>query len=283
MNVFLNRHHMAAALVFSLLVHAFALFGIVFTLPKPSNIANMLKPLQVVLVNSGSDSSPEHADAFANLNLDGGGNTKKDMQAQTPLPSMENGHQFTPEQSAMRVHELEQESRRLMAQLKSMQTVAQRKEQKKISHNRGGNDLVQHSLELARLQARIDKEYSNYQKMPRRTFIGARTREYRFAQYVEDWRIKVERVGNLNYPQAARQKKIFGSLQLTVGIRANGSVADIEVSRSSGKSLLDAAAVHIVRLSAPFPPLPPDIRRTTDILYITRTWTFTEANQLQSE
>lgn len=283
MNDLLNRHHLALALAFSLFVHAFALFGIVFKLPDPRNVANMLKPLQVVLVNSGSESSPDHADALANLNLNGGGNTEKDMLAKTPLPSMDNGKQLTPEQSAMRVRELEEESRSLMAQLKSMHSVAQRKEQKHPTHSRSGNDLVEHSLELARLEARIDKEYSNYQKLPRRTFIGARTREYRFAQYVEDWRIKVERVGNMNYPQAARQKKIFGSLQLTVSIRADGSVADIEVSRSSGKSLLDAAAVHIVRLSAPFAPLPPDIRRDTDILSITRTWTFTEANTLEGE
>jgi periplasmic protein TonB len=141
---------------------------------------------------------------------------------------------------------------------------------------------VQRSLEIARLEAQVSKEYNAYQKLPRRRFIGARTQEYRFAQYVEDWRIKVERIGNLNYPEAARQQHVFGSLVLTVSIRADGHLDDVEVDRSSGKSLLDAAAKRIVRLAAPYAPFPPDIRKDTDILSITRTWTFTEANNLES-
>ena len=119
--------------------------------------------------------------------------------------------------------------------------------------------------------------------MPRRKFIGARTQEYRYAQYIEAWRIKVERIGNLNYPEAARQKKIYGSLQLTVSIRADGSLESVEVSRPSGERILDAAAQRIVRLSAPFPPLPEDIRKEADILSITRTWTFTSTDRLESE
>ncbi len=132
-------------------------------------------------------------------------------------------------------------------------------------------------------EAQISKDADAYQKMPRRTYIGARAKEYRFAQYVEDWRIKVERYGNLNYPEIARERKIFGSLQLSVSIRADGSVDSIEVSRSSGQPILDAAAQRIVRLASPFSPLPADIRRDTDILTITRTWSFTQSDKLESE
>jgi protein TonB len=143
--------------------------------------------------------------------------------------------------------------------------------------------MLQRSLEIARLEAQISKDFDAYQKLPRRKFIGARTQEYRFAQYIEDWRIKVERIGNMNYPQAARQKNIYGQLQLSVSIRADGSVEKVEVSRSSRQPILDAAARRIVKLAAPFSPLPPDIRKDTDILTITRTWTFTSADTLQSE
>lgn len=279
----LLKHQLAVALVFSLGFHAFVLFGIGFSLPDPRNLAKSLQPLQVVLVNSSSRSRPERADALAQHNLDGGGNTELDRQAKSPLPTTDEGKQFTPEQSMMRVQILEQEAKRLMTQIKSMHTVAPEKNIKRQAVGSSGDDLVQRSLEIARLEAQINKEHDAYQKMPRRRFIGARTQEYRFAQYVEDWRIKVERIGNLNYPEAARQKKIFGSLQLTVAIRADGSVENVEVSRSSGKSLLDAAAVRIVKLAAPYSPLPPDIRRDTDVLSITRTWTFTEADKLESE
>ncbi len=283
MNPFLLRHRMSASLAVSLALHAFLLFGIVFVMPDPRNLAKSLEPLQVVLVNSSTSSRPDQADALAQHNLDGGGNTEQERQAKTPLPTMNDGKQFTPEQSAMRLQLLEQENKRLMTQLKSTHAIAPPKNAKRQAAGESGDDLVQRSLEFARMEAQISKEYDAYQKLPRRRFIGARTQEYRIAQYVESWRIKVERIGNLNYPQAARQNRIFGSLQLTVGIRADGSVKSVEVNHSSGKSLLDAAAKRIVLLAAPYSPLPPDIRRDTDEIYITRTWTFTEDDKLESE
>ena len=142
---------------------------------------------------------------------------------------------------------------------------------------------MQKSLEAARLEAQISRDWDNYQKRPKRKFIGARTQEYRFARYVEDWRMKVEKVGNLNYPEAARQQKLYGQLQLTVSISADGSVESVEINRSSGHKVLDAAASRIVELAAPYAPFPEDIRKDTDILGITRTWIFTRADQLASE
>ncbi len=274
---------MAVALAISLGLHAFVLFGISFSVPDPLVLTKSLQPLQVALVNSSTESRPDKADALAQHNLEGGGNTELDRVAKSPMPTLEDGKQFTPEQSAMRVRMLEQEVKRLMTKMKSTHLIAPDKNMQQQAVGSQGNDLVQRSLEIARLEAQINKEYDAYQKLPRRRFIGARTQEYRFAQYVEDWRIKVERIGNLNYPAAARQKHISGDLLLTVSIRADGSLEKVEVSRSSGKSLLDAAAIRIVKLGAPYAPLPPDIRRDTDILSITRTWTFTEEDKLESE
>ena len=137
---------------------------------------------------------------------------------------------------------------------------------------------MQRTLEAMRLEAQIAKDMDAYQKRPKRRFIGARAEEYRFARYVEDWRLKIERIGNLNYPEAARQQKLYGSLLLTVSIRADGSVENVEINRTSGSRILDAAAVRIVEMSGPFAAFPPDIKRDTDILHITRTWTFTKAD-----
>lgn len=281
----LIKQPLAFALAFSLALHAFTLFGIGFVLPDPRKAADFLQPLQVVLVNAKSKSRPTSADALAQNNLDGGGNTTEDRVARTPLPTLSDDKQFTPEQSAQRVQQLEQEAHRLLAQSKSTYSVTQEKtrSQQESNDHANGEDMIQRSMEIARLEAQINKDMSAYQKLPRRKFIGARTSEYRFAQYIEDWRIKVERIGTLNYPEAARQKKIYGSLQLTVSIRADGSVESVDVSRSSGQPILDAAAQRIVRLAAPFSPLPADIRRDTDILGITRTWTFTQSDKLESE
>jgi protein TonB len=142
---------------------------------------------------------------------------------------------------------------------------------------------MQRTLESMRLEAQIAKDLDAYQKRPKRRFIGARAEEYRFARYVEDWRLKVERIGNLNYPEAARSQKLYGSLLLTTGIRADGSIESIVVERSSGKRVLDLAAAHIVQMGGPYSPFPPDIRRDTDILYITRTWTFAPGDSLTSQ
>jgi protein TonB len=142
---------------------------------------------------------------------------------------------------------------------------------------------MQRTLESMRLEAQIAKDLDAYQKRPKRRFIGARAEEYRFARYVEDWRLKVERIGNLNYPEAARSQKLYGSLLLTTGIRADGSIESIVVERSSGKRVLDLAAAHIVQMAGPYSPFPPDIRRDTDILYITRTWTFAPGDSLTSQ
>ncbi|MGH8727870.1 MAG: energy transducer TonB, partial [Burkholderiales bacterium] len=132
------------------------------------------------------------------------------------------------------------------------------------------------------LEAEIAREWEEYQKRPRRTFLGSRVQEYMFARYVDDWRSKVERVGNLNYPSAAREQKVYGSLVLTVAIKSDGRVEKVEINRTSGHKILDAAAVRIVELASPFAAFSEDIRKKADILEITRTWTFTRADALIS-
>mgnify|MGYP005821145525 FL=1 len=136
---------------------------------------------------------------------------------------------------------------------------------------------------MARLEAQIAKQQDEYQKRPKRKFIGARTQEYRFATYVEAWRQKVERVGNLNYPEAAKEQKIYGQLRMTVSIKADGTLEKIEINQSSGHKILDDAARRIVELAAPYAPFPEDIRKDTDILSITRTWTFTRQDSLSAD
>lgn len=276
---------MTRALTFSLCLHAFVIFGIGFTLPELSRKHSALQPLEVVLVNSKSKSRPSRADALAQHSLDGGGNTADNKRASSPLPSLGNDKQLTPEQSTQRMQKLEHEVKKLITQAKSMHNIPleQLEKQRKEGSSASGRDLVDRALEIARLEAQINREFNAYQKLPQRKFIGARTQEYRYAQYIEDWRIKVERIGNLNYPALARQQKIFGQLRLTVSIRADGSVESVEVNKSSGQRILDASAVRIVKLAAPYAPFPEDIRKETNVLSIVRTWTFTPNDRLESE
>ena len=104
---------------------------------------------------------------------------------------------------------------------------------------------------------------------------------YRGRQYLEDWRRKVERIGAMNYPEEERGQ-FFGSLVLSVALRPDGSIDRIVIVRSSGNKILDDAAKRIVMMASPFAPFPPDIRKETDYLDITRTWKFTRGNALET-
>lgn len=276
-------------MLISVTVHALALFGVTFVLPLPK-FNNAAAPLEVVLVNSKSASKPNKADALAQANLDGGGNTDDKRRAKSPFPLLPEHEQSLDAVNArQKVEQLEQEQKRLMTAIKSKKTVNQpdprseRLEQKQEIPNAA--DLAHLSPEILRLEAQVDKDHKAYQERPKRNFIGARTKETRFAYYVESWRAKIERIGNLNYPAAAKREKLYGELRLTVGIKTDGSIESIEINHSSGKKILDQAAINIVKLAGQngFSPLPPDISRDTDILYITRTWIFTRSDELISQ
>jgi protein TonB len=275
----------AIAIGASLLVHGFVM-ALHFTMPDLAPKASDA-PLEVALVNARTKARPSKADILAQANLDGGGNTDQNRRAKSPLPVLPKDTQRNEITVATeRVEALEQQTKELLTQLRSGATVAPRPtptDEKQPTESPTANEMMQKTLEAMRLEAQIAKDMDAYQKRPKRQFVGSRAQEYRFARYVEDWRLKIERIGNLNYPSAARDRKLHGSLILTVGIRADGSVESIEVNRPSGQRILDAAAEKIVTMSAPFAAFPPDIRRDTDILYITRTWSFTKGDELTSQ
>lgn len=272
------------AVAFSLLLHAFLLWGIKFGFPDVNAMRE--KALDIILVNAKSAKKPHDAQALAQSNLDGGGNTDENRRAKTPLPPTQQqvaGNDI--QQMQRRVQELEAAQQKMLAQARSLRKVAagqNASEQPTPAPNLSGLDLAESARAMARLEGEISKSIDEYNKRPRKKFIGARAEEYRFAQYIEDWRQKIERIGTLNYPDAARGK-LYGTLVLTVIINADGSVQRIDINRSSGHKLLDDAARRIVQMASPYSPFPPDIRRDTDVLEITRTWYFTQGDQLSAK
>ncbi len=277
------------AILISAILHVLFIFGMHFKAANPKLFENPNPPLDVVLVNAKSKTKPLKADVLAQHNLDGGGNVDEDRRAKSPLPASDREQVMSSEAAFnARVQALEAQTKALMTQLKSDYKVPEQKPQQPeqptpTAPTPAPRDITSSALEMARLQASIDTQMDAYQKRPRRMFVGARAQEYTFAQYVEDWRIKVERVGNMNYPEAARRNRLYGSPILTVSINADGTLESIQVDRSSGSKILDAAAVHIVEMSAPFPPFPDSMRKKVDILGITRTWSFTRSDQLTSQ
>jgi protein TonB len=278
---------MQVAIISSIAFHAFLIVGLGFRLPGMPKWDAPHNVLDVVLVNSRSAARPEKADALAQANLDGGGNTDQKLRARSPFPAVD-AREPSPELKAAesRMKQLEAEAKELMTRMKSSAAVVAQVEtqsQAKAKADAEARDLVDKSLEIARLEAQIRRDFQAYQERPKRRFVGARASEYRFAHYIDKWRQKVERIGNLNYPAEAKARRIYATLQLTVAIKADGEVESVEINRSSGHKFLDQAAIRIVRLSAPFERFPDNIRADTDILHITRTWSFTREDQVLAE
>jgi periplasmic protein TonB len=275
-----------AAIALSIALHG-VLLAVHFQVPEMLRWKSANAPLEVVLVNAKTRERPVAADVLAQANLDRGGNVDQRRRAKTPLPVTEPqkpGKDLS--QAQRRMHELEAQQQRLLAQAREasarVPVQAPKAPAQAEAPKPTGRDLADLSLAAMRLQAQIDKQVEEYQKRPRKKFIGARATEYRFAQYEEDWRTKVERVGSINSPSEARGK-YYGNLRLTVTIRPDGTLESIELDRSSGLKILDAAAFKIVRMAMPFAAFPPDIRRDTDLLIITRTWFFGQGDKIWTE
>lgn len=277
---------MQSSMLLSFGFHVLLVLGVGAQFFDPSQFMAPHNVLDVVLVNSKSATRPVKADAIAQANLDGGGNTDEARRAKTMLPAIDQSASKNMQQAQERVKQLEQEVKTLMTQGRSTAKVMQGEIAQKESGTPdpvSASDLMQKSIEIQRLEAQIAKEHEAYQQRPKRKFIGARTTESRFATYVDNWRQKIERVGNLNYPEEARRLGIQGQLQLTIAIKSDGEVEDIQINRSSGKKVLDEAAKRIIRLASPFDRFPADIKRDTDVLHITRTWMFGKGDTFTSE
>lgn len=279
-----SRRVFIGALVASLVFHAIFL-SLHFSLPdRLARVAQ--NTLEVVLVNAKSAKKPVKAQAKAQANLDGGGNTDEDRRAKTPLPSSRKAQPGDSLVEAQRrVQALEAQQQKLLTRAKGSRTIqaeARPSEAQPEQDNVRGIDLAQSAMAIARMEAQIERQVEEYNKRPRKKEFSPRTAEAVEAMYVEGWRQKVERVGNLNYPEAAKGR-LYGSLVLYVEIRADGGIERVEVARSSGHKVLDDAAMRIVRLAAPYGAFPPEMKKNMDILMLARTWVFTKANELQSQ
>ncbi len=281
---------MVYALCLSLLTHALLLAlqqGLFASRPRAKAVA---QSLDVVLVNSRTRSAPVEAQVQAQANLDGGGNTDADRRAKSPLPAKAVDRQGDAlYQAQQRVRELEAKQRQLLTQSQAASTVAapptppRTETPPESTPAPSGRDMAANAMAMVRnLEAQVARNTDDYNKRPRKMFVGVRATEYRFAQYVDDWRQKVERFGNLNYPDTARGK-VYGSLRMSVSINPDGSLAAVEIERSSGHKLLDAAAERIVRMAAPYARFPDSIRRDVDVLVITRTWHFEQGDRIMTE
>ncbi len=280
---------LALAVGVSALIHNALFFGLSVGLKpvNPALLESAQPSLEVVLLHRPTGAKPLKAEVMAQAANEGGGQTTeariaRSPQAVIPQPVPVPAPAPPPTPSLQqRVRAAENQVEQLLIQARAEYATPTPAIPVPQPHPAPG--LAARSLSAAREMGRIEAEVSEYQQRPRRMFIGARAEEYVFARYIEDWRMKVERVGNLNYPEAARRQKLYGSLMLNVEIGADGRLLKVEVERSSGSRILDAAAVRIVEMAAPFPAFSEAMRAKADILSINRVWVFTREDRLSAQ
>lgn len=274
----------------SFLVHMVVILGVTFTLPKLRDLTG-LPTLEITLVQTASDKRTLDPEFLAQANQDGGGDSDAAEIAKNPLPVREispvNRDFPTFQSSPQKRVKSEREMTALLSQeasrkIKAQEVKPEKKELQLQPPNLGLMAQAEIQEERARLNAEISRTWQEFQKRPRHKYLNARTQEYKFAAYMDAWRAKVERIGNLNYPEEAKRRRLNGNLLLDVALNADGSVNEISIRRSSGQKALDDAAIRIVELAAPFAPFPPEVRADLDVLHITRTWKFNES-ELSSE
>ena len=280
------RERVRVTFMFSLVVHAVLVLGVGFAYEQP---AASLPTLDVILVQSRSADKSKEPDFLANASQRGGGEHEKSKRpsepVSSPVPKPDPG--LAPVE--LRASAPRPQPKTLAAVIQTtaqsalkVQRAPPPQEQVPPLQQLTGRELIERSLEMARLAAEIERQSELYAKRPKRKFISANTQEYEYAAYMRAWVARVERIGNLNFPDEARAGKISGGLVLTVAVRRDGRVERIDVIQPSGHKMLDEAAQRIVRLAEPFAPLPRS-RDEVDILHITRTWQFLPGGVLRNQ
>ncbi len=276
-------------LCLAIITHAVVVLGVTFS--NEIDLPPDYDAMEIILVQQSSK-APDDAKLLAQANLEGGGDVDDEVKPATPLPSpfpdnvaeLSAPPESEPSAQASDTNnsevlttptgetELPTDSNHSVSENNQPdQQVAESTRPKTLP---SATTLLTNSMKIAALSAEIDRKLVTRSQRPRRKYISASTREFLYAAYMEAWRAKVERIGNLNYPDAARRQSLSGNLILDVALNKDGSINEIVIRRSSGHKVLDDAAIRIVELAAPYSKFPEDIAAQTDILHITRTWQF---------
>lgn len=269
----------------SIALHVVLMLGVGFGILEQASSSTTL---EITLAQYRSQDAPEEADFLAQENQQGSGSLEDKAAPSTPVESRFSDDRIQDVSPFVESNDIEPQ-----VQEQVITTTAdslQVQDDEVIEETPEVPDQPLENLtdsefnqRLASLQAQLDIRRQEYAKRPRRyTISSASTQKARDAIYLDNWRKKVEAVGNLNYPTEASTQGIYGNLRLLVSLRADGSVANIRILSSSGHKVLDDAAIRIVHLAAPFAPFPADLRQEADILDIVRTWQFQRNNSLRS-
>ena len=272
---------LGATMVLSVLLHAMVILGIGFAV---EDAAPVMPTLDVILTQTKSALTPAQADFLAQAANQGGGEHDKSTRPTAPqvgpLPQPIDGLAPRPLRAQTPAPSTPPDAR-VISSTNARETMPspQPRQEIEVTPLPPGQEKIDRDIEMARLAAEIQLRSQQYAKRPKRKFVSASTREYAWAQYLRGWVDRVERVGNLNYPDEARRRRIGGLVVISVAVRRDGSVENTRIVQSSNIPMLDNAALRIVKLSEPFAPLP-RTQDDPDVLHVTRTWQFLPGGEL---
>lgn len=266
---------LGATMVLSVALHAVVILGVGFAIEQAAPITPML---DVILSGTRTPLTPRQAEFLAQASNEGGGEHDKSSRptesVSGPLPLPEAGIAPQPLRAQSPQAAPAPEARVVTTRDADVATpTPQDRPQVDADPLPPGPQKVAYDMEMARLAAEVHLNSQRYAKRPKRKFVSASTQEYAYADYLRRWVDRAERIGNLNYPEVARQRGLSGQVVMSIGIRRNGSVESTQVLVSSGKPILDQAAMRIAKLAQPYPPLP-GTADEIDVLNVVRTWIF---------
>lgn len=266
-------------LFMALAVHAVVVLGITFAPESPRSSA---QTMEITLSQFDDETDPEEADFLAQTSQQGSGTEEEAQEMTSPEPTDVSQPEIAdvqPEPPARTKPVSRQEQAVVQTEAASRRQVRQPEEAVETTEEplpvREKKSLMERSLEIASLEARLDAQRQAYAKKPRVMRVtAASTLRSSNAWYVQNWISRVTRVGNINYPTEARRAGIYGTLRMLVSLKKDGTIKELAILQSSGSTVLDDAAIRIVRMAAPFAPFPDDMRDEVDELEIIRTWSF---------
>ena len=279
-----SNDRISFTLLLALAFHALLILGLGFELIRSHS--SPPSTIEVILTKTQNIDAPQSANVIAEHNQVQSGSvdfdarptspsvTKKALQGNDQTSSREMTQSTTRvAENEMMVHQNSPDGEKFSRRVTS-------DENSKVNQK----ELRKNQQNVAQLVSELSREKQLYAKRPRINHVDTLSAKSAVeAKYIKDWVQKVEIIGNINYPSQARQKKLSGTLILSVLVNHDGSVISSRVQQKSGEKLLDDAAIKVVRLSAPFKQFPTEMHEQYDQLMITRTWVYHSDNKLRTQ
>ncbi len=265
--------------------HGIVILGVTFSVSPPAD-SKTAPTLDIILVQTKSPDEVENPDYLAQVSQKGGGNAEQKARPRElfSAPTLSDQPGIDRQSSVQQIQKQKQnEQLALLTRSDAEYAVRSQENPAKAEDDSNINKTnASQNTQTAKLAAEISNTIEQQASIERTKYLNSSTKAFTPAKYMRQWIDRVERVGNLNYPDQARRKKLSGTLILDVVISADGELIKTDLRQSSGHQILDDAAKRIVKLAAPYSAFPQKLRAEADVIHITRSWEFLNNSSLRT-